>query len=122
LGLLALAEFIGGCGAGRLYCAIEPNGDVTPCVFIPQITVGNVREKSFSEIWRTAEIFKDFQVRAKLQGFCGTCKFKMVCGGCRARSLGYFQDYAAPDVGCINNIKVWNKITHQEQIPYARTR
>jgi len=26
-----LCEFIGGCGAGRLYCSIEPNGDVQPC-------------------------------------------------------------------------------------------
>jgi len=121
-GLVALAEFIGGCGAGRLYCAIEPNGDVTPCVFIPQIIAGNVKEKSFSEIWHTAKIFKEFQLRAKLQGFCRTCEFKMVCGGCRARSLGYFQDYTAADVGCINNIEAWNKIAYPEQLLYARTR
>ncbi|MDI6806504.1 MAG: radical SAM protein [Candidatus Aenigmarchaeota archaeon] len=27
-----LADFIGGCGAGRVYCCIEPNGDIWPCV------------------------------------------------------------------------------------------
>jgi len=29
-----LCNFIGGCGAGRLYCSIEPNGDVQPCVIL----------------------------------------------------------------------------------------
>ena len=46
----ALADFIGGCGAGRLYCSVEPTGNVQPCVFLP-ITVGNIREKPFLEIW-----------------------------------------------------------------------
>ena len=30
-----LADFIGGCGAGRLYCSLSPQGDVHPCVFLP---------------------------------------------------------------------------------------
>ncbi|MBI5061257.1 MAG: radical SAM protein, partial [Candidatus Aenigmarchaeota archaeon] len=38
-----LADFIGGCGTGRLYCAMEPNGDIEPCVFIP-IKIGNILE------------------------------------------------------------------------------
>ena len=31
-----LGEFIGGCGAGRLYCAISPQGDVHPVCSYPQ--------------------------------------------------------------------------------------
>lgn len=30
---MVLSRYIGGCGAGRYYCAIQPNGDVTPCVY-----------------------------------------------------------------------------------------
>ncbi|MCK5628264.1 radical SAM protein, partial [Candidatus Bathyarchaeota archaeon] len=41
-GAVALADFVGGCGAGRLYCSISPGGDVHPCVFLP-IKVGNLR-------------------------------------------------------------------------------
>ncbi|HEX7482020.1 MAG TPA: radical SAM protein, partial [Candidatus Bathyarchaeia archaeon] len=37
---IPLGEFIGGCGAGRLYCSISPQGDVHPCVFLP-VNVGN---------------------------------------------------------------------------------
>jgi radical SAM protein with 4Fe4S-binding SPASM domain len=121
-GLQALAEFIGGCGAARLYCAIQPNGDVTPCVFIPQLIVGNLRDKSFHEIWHTTKIFKEFQVRTTLKGSCSNCDYNKICGGCRARSLGYFQDHNAPDVGCVNNIEAWNKIAPPEELVYAKTR
>ena len=33
--LKRLADFIGGCGCGRFYLAIEPDGDIYPCVFFP---------------------------------------------------------------------------------------
>ena len=119
-GLKALAELIGGCGAGRLYCAIQPNGDITPCVFIPQLIVGNVKEKAFSEIWGTTKVFKDIQVRTNLKGACTDCEYNKICGGCRARGLGYFQDYTAPDVGCINNIEEWKKIAPPEELLYTK--
>ncbi|MEM2901353.1 MAG: radical SAM protein [Candidatus Bathyarchaeia archaeon] len=112
-GLQVLAEFIGGCGSGRLYCAIQPNGDVTPCVFIPQLVVGNLREKRFIEIWNESKVFKDFQNRELLKGACKSCKFKYVCGGCRARSLGYFNDFSAPDVGCIYNQPDWMSLVKE---------
>lgn len=33
--MMELSRFIGGCGAGRFYLGIEPNGDIYPCVFFP---------------------------------------------------------------------------------------
>ncbi len=105
----ALAEFVGGCGAGRIYAAIQPNGDVAPCVFLP-IKVGSVREKSFREIWETAPLFKKLRDREQLKGFCGKCPFKYICGGCRARAYAYFGDPLAPDPGCIYNLKEWKKL------------
>jgi len=110
-GIQTLAEFIGGCGSGRLYCAIEPNGDVTPCVFIPEFVVGNLREQRFLDIWNQSQIFSAFRNREELKGTCGDCKYKCVCGGCRARSLGYFEDSTAPDVGCIYNQISWNRLS-----------
>lgn len=100
--LESIAEFIGGCGAGRLYCSIEPNGDVQPCVFMP-IKVGNIKEFSLKEIWHGSDALKDLRDRSKLKGNCNECKYKFVCGGCRARAYGYFKDIHAPDPGCIFN-------------------
>ena len=111
----AVAEFVGGCGAGRIYAAIQPNGDVSPCVFLP-ITVGNIREKSFWEIWTNSKVFNDLRDRSKLKGFCNSCPFKNICGGCRARAYGYYNDYLAPDPGCIYNFKEWNKLKEESHV------
>jgi len=106
-GLQTLADFIGGCGCGRLYCAIQPNGDVSPCVFMPRPVVGNLRQSSFSEIWQESELLRKLRSREFLEGACGSCEYKLVCGGCRARAVGYFEDFAAPDPGCIYNQRAW---------------
>ena len=103
------ADFIGGCGAGRTYCAIQPNGDVTPCVFMP-IVVGNLREADLEEIWRNSDVLKSLRVRDDLKGSCGKCKYRYLCGGCRARGHAYFGDFKASDPGCIYNEKLWEDI------------
>jgi len=95
-----LAEFLGGCGVGRLYCAIQPNGLVTPCVFMP-IVIGDLRKQSLREIWSTSTVLRDLSDREMLKGRCGRCLYKYICGGCRARAYAYHGDYLAPDPGCI---------------------
>ncbi len=80
----SLTEFIGGCGAGRLYCGVEPNGDIVPCVFMP-IKLGNIREKSFTEIWKGSSLLEQLRNRDLYRG-CEECEFRYVCGGCRARA------------------------------------
>ena len=98
---IVLAQFIGGCGAGRLYCSIEPNGDIQPCVFIP-VKVGNVKD-GFENVWHSSQILNQLRDRSKLKENCGKCMYKFVCGGCRARAYAYFNDFDAPDPGCIYN-------------------
>lgn len=99
-----VAEFIGGCGAGRVYAAISPEGDVQPCVFMP-IKLGNIRERRFEDIWLNSKVLNDLRDREKLKGECGVCSYKYVCGGCRARAYGYFGDYLMPDPGCIRQLR-----------------
>jgi radical SAM protein with 4Fe4S-binding SPASM domain len=105
----ALAEFIGGCGAGRIYCSIEPTGDVQPCVFLP-ITVGNLRTASFEQIWHTSEVLEHLRSRDTLKGHCGECQYHLICGGCRARAWAYYRDLDAPDPGCIRNHDAWEAL------------
>lgn len=111
-----LADFIGGCGAGRLYCSIEPEGDVQPCVFMP-IIVGNVRDTPFLEIWHSSEVLQKLRDRSQLSGACAGCANRYICGGCRARGWAYFGDIHAPDPGCINNRAFWEALRNERESP-----
>lgn len=100
--LKELSEFVGGCGAGRCYTALRPNGRIDPCVFLP-IEVGNIKTDDFEELWANSEVYRNLRNRDKLGGYCGSCEYRYVCGGCRARAYGYFGDYMAADPGCTLN-------------------
>lgn len=100
--LSGLADFIGGCGAGRFYFGLWPNGDMRPCVFFP-MKIGNILEigDEFKEWWISNQVLQELRDKDMLQEPCGSCRFRYVCGGCRARAYGYYGDYMAPDPGCI---------------------
>jgi len=100
-----VAGFIGGCGAGRVYCGLTPDGILTPCVFMP-IPVGDLRKEKLEDIWLNSPILNDLRDREKLVGRCGKCSYKYVCGGCRARAYGYFGNYLYPDPGCARSLEV----------------
>ena len=111
----SLADFLGGCGAGRLYCGLEPNGDIIPCVFMP-IKLGNIRKDRLRDIWHSSELLWKLRDREALKS-CGACEYRYVCGGCRARAYGYYGDVQAPDPGCIHNLRYWQELKNEGRIP-----
>ncbi|MFW5798176.1 MAG: radical SAM protein, partial [Planctomycetota bacterium] len=94
-----LARYVGGCGAGRCYVALQPNGKVTPCVFMP-IEVGDLRTQGLQQVWTDSEVMHKLRRRDHLGGTCGSCDYKLYCGGCRARAFGYTGDITEADPGC----------------------
>jgi len=88
----------GGCPAGRHYCRIMPNGDVTACPYMP-VVAGNLRRTAFGRLWRDAPLFHDLR-GGRLTGRCGSCEFSRICGGCRCRAYATFGDYLAEDPAC----------------------
>ena len=50
------------CGTGRRTCMISPYGDIFPCGVHP-IPAGNLREKSFHEIWTGSPLLQDLRAR-----------------------------------------------------------
>ena len=89
---LDMRQWMRGCLAGMHYCRIYPNGDVTPCPYLP-IKLGNLREQSFKDIWFNSEVFKNLRNPNCLKGKCGECEYKVLCGGCRARAYGLSNDF-----------------------------
>jgi len=100
-------EAVKGCGAGRQFCCIQPNGDVTPCMFIPDFIVGNIRTEPFKVLWEKLGDEPCFMDREILDDECGSCQFRYVCGGCRARAINYIGNKLAADTGCIRNKNQW---------------
>ncbi len=88
----------GSCPAGKYYCRITPEGDVTPCPYMP-VAAGNLRQISFMELWEQARVFADLR-EPKLGGRCGVCEFSKICGGCRCRAYATYGDYLAEDPAC----------------------
>src|SRR5262245_3445936 len=74
----------GGCPAGTHYLGIRPNGDVTPCPYLPQFA-GNLRVGALGDVWESSDLFRKIRARNTLGGRCGDCELASHCGGCRAR-------------------------------------
>lgn len=88
-----------GCIAGQLICLINVDGDVLPCSYFP-MSAGNIKERSFKDIWENSELFKELRDFKGYKGRCGTCEFINVCGGCRARAYAVYGDYLEEEPFC----------------------
>lgn len=93
-----IRTYAGGCPAATHYCRITPEGNVTPCPYMPGIS-GNVRERSFTEIWKDTADFQTLRY-ANLNGRCGICEFRHICKGCRARALATTGNQMDEDAWC----------------------
>jgi radical SAM protein with 4Fe4S-binding SPASM domain len=82
-----VARWSKGCIAGVSYCRILPDGQVTPCPYLP-VRVGNMMTTPLNDIWANSEVLNALRAPSRLKGKCGKCSYNTVCGGCRARAYG----------------------------------
>ncbi|MBI5048222.1 MAG: radical SAM protein [Deltaproteobacteria bacterium] len=87
-----------GCIAGTGYFRITPEGDVTPCPYIPT-KIGNLSNTSLSHIWTTSPVFHSLR-NPKYEGRCKECDYNEVCGGCRARAFAATSNIMGEDPWC----------------------
>ncbi len=88
-----------GCIAGQLICLIDVDGNVLPCSYFPK-SAGNIRERSFKDIWENSDLFKELRDFKRYKGRCGSCEYINVCGGCRARAYSVYGDYLEEEPFC----------------------
>jgi heme b synthase len=89
-----------GCLAGTGFCFISHVGSVQGCGYL-DVSAGNVREQSFSRIWRSSSLFISLRDYSLLKGKCGLCEYKDICGGCRARAYEATGDYMESEPYCV---------------------
>ena len=72
------------CKAGKAGCSISPTGIVYPCVVMP-MGVGNLRERSFKEIWHTepsSELKRLRNLTSADLSTCSKCDLAPLCIRC----------------------------------------
>lgn len=98
------------CVAGKQTMYIASTGAVYPCTSLiaPRFEVGNVRERSLSDIWldpRMTEI-ADFDY-GTIAGRCSTCDHLSEChGGCRGIAYANTGNLTASPLRCLYQDKV----------------
>ncbi|MCF6200872.1 MAG: radical SAM protein [Hydrogenimonas sp.] len=93
----------GGNSAGRKLGNIDWMGNVKPDPFFP-ITIGNITERLFSEIWNdnSSDLLNRLREHPRsLGGICSECGFIDICnGGSRSRAFAIHGDLWAEDPSC----------------------
>lgn len=75
------------CYAGRNMVAVNPYGDVLPCVQFMAL-MGNLREKTFAEIWAAQEGYRQYKdLTAADLPECLACEIRHFCGRCPGMAL-----------------------------------
>jgi radical SAM protein with 4Fe4S-binding SPASM domain len=88
-----------GINDGKGFVFVSHLGEVFPSGFLP-VSAGNVRKQSLSELYRHSPLFTSLRDSANLQGKCGICEFREVCGGSRARAYALTGDMFAEEPCC----------------------
>jgi AdoMet-dependent heme synthase len=98
-----MADSIGraprGLNDGKGFVFISHKGEVYPSGFLP-LTAGNVRQQPLSEIYRESPLFRQLRDTSQLEGKCGACEFKEICGGSRARAYALTGNACAEEPCC----------------------
>jgi radical SAM protein with 4Fe4S-binding SPASM domain len=88
------------CPIGQGPLGISARGDVLPCIFMQNFSVGNILKDDL----RTVAFHPTIQAIAEkngLKGICGSCSYKQFCGGCRAKSHLNNGDIIDEDFTCL---------------------
>ncbi|MEW6088764.1 MAG: GeoRSP system radical SAM/SPASM protein [bacterium] len=88
-----------GSSCGKLSLAIKPNGDITPCGFMP-VSIGNILKDDFKDIWKNSPVLLKLRNK-EAKGKCVSCENYEEClGGCSARAYAVSGDFNQPDPHC----------------------
>ena len=85
---------------GNGFVFIDHIGQIHPSGFLP-VTCGSVRTDSLVHTYREHELFVRLRDPDGLDGKCGRCEFRRICGGSRARAYAATGSPFASDPLCV---------------------
>ena len=99
------------CQTGVVGCYVSPYGDVYPCIAL-LVPMGNIREKSFREIWHQPYALRDELDSLKAYGdlpLCKKCEYVSFCNNC----IGLTHLETGDMRGCYNALKTASRIDYE---------
>jgi radical SAM protein len=84
---------------GKGFVFVSHTGDVFPSGFLP-LRAGNVRDTPVADLYRRTRLFRALRDPTRLEGKCGRCPFRSLCGGSRARAWATTGNFLAEDPAC----------------------
>jgi AdoMet-dependent heme synthase len=91
---------------GKGFVFVSHRGDVYPSGFLP-VQVGSIRRDPLAEIYRRSPVLQALRTANLLEGKCGACPFRAVCGGSRARAYAVTGSLFAADPACVYEPPGW---------------
>ena len=90
-----------GCMGGKSFAFISHVGSVQICGFLEN-SAGSLKDNDldFADIWQNSSFLKQIRDVDGYKGKCGTCQFRKVCGGCRARAFAATGDFLGSEPMC----------------------
>lgn len=85
--------------AARGFVFVSHLGDVHPSGFLP-LSAGNVRDRPLSDLYRHADLLVGLRDPDRLEGRCGRCEFRALCGGSRSRAYALTGNPYASEPWC----------------------
>ena len=89
-----------GVNDGKGVMFVSHTGAVYPSGFLP-IDCGSFPQKSVVDTYQNSPVFKSLRDSTQLEGKCGRCEFRKVCGGSRARAYAVSGNLMAEEPDCI---------------------
>ncbi len=77
---------------------VSHDGLVRPSGFLP-MAVGDLRRQRLAEVYRESPLLRSIRA-AEFSGRCGSCAYRQLCGGSRARAFAAGGDPLGEDPGC----------------------
>jgi AdoMet-dependent heme synthase len=78
---------------------ISNDGTIYPSGFL-EVPLGNIKEDNLGEIYRNNNTLQILRDPSSYTGKCGSCSYKYICGGSRARAYATEGNYLAEDRLC----------------------
>ena len=91
---------------GNGFVFVSHRGEIYPSGFMP-VSAGNVRTDDLATVYRTHPLFTALRDADRLEGKCGACEYRWVCGGSRSRAFALTGNIHAADPLCAYIPPAW---------------